>query len=68
LSRGDGGIPRQERKRKTKSKSTGKSQSDGSAGLAAAFREVARDLLRRARALRVVNHAREFLFSRFNFD
>ena len=66
MSRGDGGIPRQERKRKTKS--TGKSQSDGAAGLAAAFREAARSLLRRARALRVVNHAREFLFSRFNFD
>jgi hypothetical protein len=68
LSRGDGGIPRQERKRKTKSKSTGKSQSDGSAGLAAVFREAAREVLRRARALRVVNHVREFLFSVFNFD
>ena len=66
MSRGDGGIPRQERTRK--SKSTGKSQSAGGAGIAATFREVARDLLRRARALRVVNHAREFLFSRFNFD
>jgi hypothetical protein len=62
--RGAGGIPRQERKRKTKS--TGESSAGGAA--IAAFREAARSLLRRARAVRIVNHVREFLFSSFNFD
>ena len=32
------------------------------------FRETARNLLRRARAVRIVNHIREFLFSPFSFD